>query len=150
MAEPDFLEKMIDKRTARNPEFPKLLDAARRRRELLRALADQREAQRRSQTALAAAMNTSQSFVARLESTAPDAKISTVDRYAESLGFVVQYHLVPLSEAESVPTVVVHQPSLEMPAKVEEREGFPVIVTAEPMEPLSVESTRAAIERVRR
>jgi ribosome-binding protein aMBF1 (putative translation factor) len=109
MAKPDFLDNMIDKRTARNPEFPKLLDAARRRRELLRALADEREAQQRSQTALAAAMNTSQSFVARLESTAPDAKISTVDRYAESLGFVVQYHLVPLSEADSAPAVVVHQ-----------------------------------------
>ncbi|HWJ50588.1 MAG TPA: helix-turn-helix transcriptional regulator [Solirubrobacteraceae bacterium] len=109
MAKPDFLDNMIDKRTARNPEFPKLLDAARRRRELLRALADQREAQRRSQTALAAAMNTSQSFVARLESSAPDAKISTVDRYAESLGFVVQYHLVPVSEAD-IPAVVVHQP----------------------------------------
>ena len=78
MAKPDFLDSMIDKRTARNPEFPKLLDAARRRRELLRALADQREAQRRSQTSLAAAMNTSQSFVARLESTAPEDRKSVV------------------------------------------------------------------------
>ena len=42
-----------------------------------------------TQTQVAAAMETSQSFVARLESTAGDAKISTVDRYAESLGYVV-------------------------------------------------------------
>ena len=99
----DFLEKMIDKRAARNPEFPRLLDAARRRRELLRALAGQREEQKRSQTSIAAAMETSQSFVARLESTAADAKVSTVDRYAESLGFVVQYHLIPTAEAGQRP-----------------------------------------------
>ena len=77
MPERDFLDKMIDKRAARNPEFPRLLDAARRRRALLRALAGQREEQKRSQTVIAAAMQTSQSFVARLESTAADAKISS-------------------------------------------------------------------------
>jgi seryl-tRNA synthetase len=103
----DFLEQMIDKRTARNPEFPRLLDAARRRRELLRTLAGQREEQQRTQTAIAAAMDTSQSFIARLESTAVDAKMSTVDRYAESLGFVVQYHLIPAAEAEDAPSVIV-------------------------------------------
>jgi seryl-tRNA synthetase len=103
----DFLEQMIDKRTARNPEFPRLLEAARRRRELLRTLAGQREEQKRTQTAIAAAMDTSQSFIARLESTAADAKMSTVDRYAESLGFVVQYHLIPAAEANDAPSVVV-------------------------------------------
>jgi len=108
MPERDFLEQMIDKRTARNPDFPRLLDAAQRRRELLRALAEQREQQNRSQTAVAAAMDTSQSFVARLESTAVDAKISTLDRYAESLGFIVQYHLIPSTDAETTQPVVVH------------------------------------------
>jgi predicted transcriptional regulator len=52
-------------------------------------------------------MDTSQSFIARLESTAVDAKMSTVDRYAESLGFVVQYHLIPTAEADSAPPVIV-------------------------------------------
>lgn len=108
MPERDFLDKMIDKRTARNPEFPRLVDAARRRRELLRALSEQREEQKRSQTAVAAAMETSQSFVARLESTAADTKMSTVDRYAESLGFVVQYHLIPAAKASGSAAVVVH------------------------------------------
>ncbi len=108
MRERDFLDEMIDKRTERNPEFPRLVDAARRRRELLRALTKQREEQRRSQTAIAASMETSQSFVARLESTAADTKISTVDRYAESLGFVVQYHLIPAAKANGSPAVVVH------------------------------------------
>ena len=74
MAERDFLDKMIAKRTARNPEFPHMLDAARRRRELLRTLAERRERQNQTQTAVAAAMSTSQSFFARLESTAGDAR----------------------------------------------------------------------------
>lgn len=108
MAERDFLDKMIAKRTARNPEFSKLFDAARRRRELLRALTERREEQHRTQTQVAAAMDTSQSFVARLESTAGDAKISTVDRYAESLGYVVQYHLIPAEDGTDEPAVVVH------------------------------------------
>jgi predicted transcriptional regulator len=87
--------------------FPRLLDAARRRRELLHALAGQREEQKCPQTAIAAALETSQSFVARLERTAADAKISTVDRYAESLGIVLQYHLIPAADADSTPPVVV-------------------------------------------
>ena len=110
MAERDFLDKVIAKRTARNPAFPQLLDVARRRRELLRTLAERREQQRRTQTSVAAAMDTSQSFVARLESTAPDAKISTVERYADTLGYVVQYHLIPADEGVGAPAVVVHSP----------------------------------------
>lgn len=108
MSEPDFIDEMIEARTARNPEFPRLLDAARRRRALLRTLAEQRQEQRRSQTAVAAAMETSQSYVARLESSAGDARISTIDRYADCLGFMVQYHLIPAAEAGDVPSVVVH------------------------------------------
>lgn len=109
MAERDFLDKMIARRTARNPEFPQMLDAARRRRELLRTLAERREEQNKTQTAVAAAMATSQSFVARLESTAADAKVSTVERYAETLAYMVQYHLVPVDQSSDAPAVVVHQ-----------------------------------------
>jgi seryl-tRNA synthetase len=108
MAERDFLDEMIAERTERNPDFPHLVDAARRRRELLHTLAECRERQRRTQTQLAAAMSTSQSSVARLESTAADAKISTVERYADSLGFVVQYHLIPSDQGAAAPPVVVH------------------------------------------
>ena len=109
MAEPDFLDKLVAKRAAANSDFPQLLDAARRRRELLRTLAERREAQQRSQTMIAATMETSQSFVARLERTAADAKMSTVDRYAESLGYVVQYHLLPAdAQGLAAPAVVVH------------------------------------------
>jgi bifunctional DNA-binding transcriptional regulator/antitoxin component of YhaV-PrlF toxin-antitoxin module len=38
----------------------------------------------------------------------------------------------------------------DVPARVEERDGFPVIVTDQPMKPMSTSETRAAIERVRR
>ena len=108
MAERDFLDEMIAKRTKRNAAFPLLLDAARRRRELLHALAAQRQEQEHSQTTVAAAMATSQSSVARLETTASDAKMSTIDRYAASLGFVVQYHLIPAESATEAAPVVVH------------------------------------------
>jgi hypothetical protein len=38
----------------------------------------------------------------------------------------------------------------DVPACVEERDGFPVIVIDRPMEPLSTEKVRTAVERVRR
>jgi AbrB family looped-hinge helix DNA binding protein len=38
----------------------------------------------------------------------------------------------------------------DVSAHVEERDGLPVIVTDEPMAPMSIGETRAAIERVRR
>ena len=43
MAERDFLDEMIAKRTKRNPQFPKLLAVGRERRERLRARAERRE-----------------------------------------------------------------------------------------------------------
>jgi hypothetical protein len=56
-------------------------------------------------------MATSRSFVVRLESTAGDAKVSTVERYAGSLEYVVRYHLVPLVPSTDEPSVVVHESS---------------------------------------
>jgi AbrB family looped-hinge helix DNA binding protein len=38
----------------------------------------------------------------------------------------------------------------DVPARVEGRDGLPVIVTDQPMEPMSVAEARAAVERVRR
>lgn len=111
MARRDFLDQMIARRTAQNPEFPQLLDAGRRRRELLRALAELRKEQGGTQTEVAAAMETSQSFVGRLESEASDAKLSTVDRYAGVLGYVVHYHLIPAGQTAGAEGVVIHEPS---------------------------------------
>jgi ribosome-binding protein aMBF1 (putative translation factor) len=94
MPKRDFLDEVIEERTGRNPEFPSLVEAAERRRELLRRLAREREERSLSQTALAAAMNTSQSAVARLENSATDTKLSTLERFAGALGYRVEYRLV--------------------------------------------------------
>jgi ribosome-binding protein aMBF1 (putative translation factor) len=89
----DFLDEIIEERSERNPAVGELVDAALRRRELLRALADKRERLGLSQTAVAARMGTSQSAVARLEAGEIDAKLSTVERFAAALGQTVQWRL---------------------------------------------------------
>ena len=89
-----FLTEIVAERTARNPEFPGLVDAAVRRRKLLRELGSRREELGLTQTAVAAVMGTSQSAVARLESGDVDAKLSTVERYAAALGQRVEWQIV--------------------------------------------------------
>jgi transcriptional regulator with XRE-family HTH domain len=101
----DFLDEVVAESTAANPNFPQLMEQARRNRELLSALAVERKRSKVSQTRVAAAMGTSQSAVSALEKTAADAKVSTIEKYAGALGFAVQYHLVPLDQRE--PAVVV-------------------------------------------
>jgi hypothetical protein len=95
MSDNDFLDEVIDERTERNPEFPAMVGAAERRREILAALAERRREREQSQTVVAAAMRSSQSSIARLETSATDARLSTLDRYAHALGCRVQYTLVP-------------------------------------------------------
>ena len=111
MTKPDFLDELIDERAQRSPGFPAMVDAAARRRRLLAELGERRRAGERSQTAVAAAMASSQSSIARLETSATDARMSTVDRYAEVLGYRVQYHLIPTAEADGLDAVVVHPPA---------------------------------------
>jgi transcriptional regulator with XRE-family HTH domain len=105
---PDFLDEVVQERTRQNSDFPRLVDTAARRRSLLRELAEIRERQGRSQTTVAAEMKSSQSSVARLEGSAFDARLSTIDRYAEALGFRIQWHLLPLEAAAAEPPVVIH------------------------------------------
>jgi hypothetical protein len=105
--EPDALDEMIAEFTAANLDFPQLLRAAERRRVLLRTLAEQRKGRKLSQTRVAAAMRTSQPTLARLETTAADTKLSTVERFASALGYSVEYHLVPAKKSERRPGVVV-------------------------------------------
>jgi predicted transcriptional regulator len=109
MPDRDFLDEVVDERTARSPEFPAMVEAAERRRKLLGALADRRREGEQSQTAVAAAMKSSQSSIARLETSATDARMSTLDRYARVLGYRVQYHLIPEAQAQADPPVVVHR-----------------------------------------
>jgi ribosome-binding protein aMBF1 (putative translation factor) len=89
----DFLNEIVDERSARNPEFPDLADAALRRRQLLHELAARREKLGLSQTVVAARMGTSQSAVARLEAGEIDAKLSTVERFAAALGQKVEWRV---------------------------------------------------------
>jgi ribosome-binding protein aMBF1 (putative translation factor) len=90
----DLVTELVAERTAQNPAFPALVEAASRRRELLRELAARRESTGLSQTAVAARMSTSQSAVARIESGQADVKLSTLERYAEAVGKRVQWELV--------------------------------------------------------
>ncbi len=89
----DFLDEIVDERSARNAEFPELVEAALRRRQLLRELATKREELGISQTVVAARMGTSQSAVARLEAGEIDAKFSTVERFAAALGQKVEWRV---------------------------------------------------------
>lgn len=104
----DFLDEVIEESTAKNPNFPQLMEQARRNRDLLSTLAVQRKRRKVSQTVVAAAMGTSQSSVSTLEKTTSDTMVSTVERYAAALGYAVQFHLVPLQQAAAEPAVVVH------------------------------------------
>jgi hypothetical protein len=106
--ERDFLDEVIEESTSKNPDFPQLMEQARRNRELLRTLAAQRRRRKVSQTVVAASMGTSQSTVSTLEKTASDTMVSTVERYAAALGYAVQFHLVPLEQASAAPAVIVH------------------------------------------
>jgi ribosome-binding protein aMBF1 (putative translation factor) len=86
MPKKDFLDEIIEDGTKKNPRFPEMVEAAYRRRVLLRELAAKRERAGVTQKDVAAAMKTSQSAVARMERGEIDAKLSTVDRYAAAIG----------------------------------------------------------------
>ena len=97
MAE-DFLTEIIRRRAEKNPTFPALVEAAIARRELLRALAKEREYSGLTQTEVAAAMGTSQSQIARLESANVDAKLSTVEKLAAVLGKKIEWRILDATE----------------------------------------------------
>jgi ribosome-binding protein aMBF1 (putative translation factor) len=86
MPRKDFLDEIIEEGTKKNPRFPEMVEAAYRRRVLLRELAAKRERAGITQKDVATAMKTSQSAVARMEHGEIDAKLSTVDRYAAAIG----------------------------------------------------------------
>ncbi|HST87137.1 MAG TPA: helix-turn-helix transcriptional regulator, partial [Ktedonobacterales bacterium] len=89
----DFLDELIAERTRANPDFPNMVDAAPRERQLLRELAAQRAELGLSQTLVAARMGTSQSAVARLEQGEADPKFSTIERYAAALGKRIEWRI---------------------------------------------------------
>ena|SRR5680860_349576 len=90
---PDFLDEIVVERSAANPGFPQMVEAAYERRRLLRALAARREELGLSQTQVAARMGTSQSSVARLESGEADARLSTIERFSAAVGVRLHWSL---------------------------------------------------------
>jgi len=90
---PDFLDELIAAGARDNADFPRLVDAALDRRELVRRLVYHREALGLSQEDVAAKMGTSQPAVARLESGEVDARGSTIERFAAAVGRRVEYRL---------------------------------------------------------
>ncbi len=92
--EQDFLDEMIEESTKNNPEFPSLLEEARQRRALLNALADVRNSSRISQSVIAKRIKTSQPAIARLEAGTIDPRLSTLQRYAASVGKRIQWTIV--------------------------------------------------------
>jgi len=88
--ERDDLDIEIAARTERNPDYPRILAAAERTRALVRALADARERAGLTQAEVARRMGTTQPAVARLERGDADPRLSTIERYAEVVGWTVQ------------------------------------------------------------
>ena len=78
---------------ARRSVFPGFAEMAEARRRLVDELVARRRAQGLSQTVVAARMGTSQSAVARLEASAGDLKVSTLERYAAAVGAPIAWTL---------------------------------------------------------
>lgn len=95
MGRRDDLDEFIARRTATNPEFPKLMKAAIETRRLVRELAAERERQGLSQDKVAAALGTKQPNVARLERGSVDPKHTTLVRYATLLGKRITLQPIP-------------------------------------------------------
>jgi transcriptional regulator with XRE-family HTH domain len=75
-----------------------MVEAAQERRLMLRRLAEERAKRGLTQTEVAAAMGTSQSSIARIEAGRADVKLSTVERYAATMGQKVVWRLSPATQ----------------------------------------------------
>lgn len=92
---PDFLDELDAERTAANPDFPRLLAAARERRALIAQLTAKRRELHIPQAEVARRMVTSQAFISRFESGEVDPQHSTEDRYAAAIGVQIERRVVP-------------------------------------------------------
>ena len=81
----DDLDRTIDRRTAKNPTFRKLLAAETKRLELINSLVVLRKKNGLSQTDVARAMGVGQSVVAEIESGQIDVRYTTLDRYVSAV-----------------------------------------------------------------
>jgi transcriptional regulator with XRE-family HTH domain len=79
--------------TARRSVFPGFAEMGEARRRLVDELVVRRRASGLSQTEVAARMGTSQSAVARLEASAGDLRVTTLERYAAAVGAEIAWTL---------------------------------------------------------
>jgi len=90
----DFLDEIIEERTASNPASTAMVEEAYQRRLLLRQLAEARKAACLTRTVVAARMGTSEAAVARLEAATGDPRASTIERFAAAVGKRIQWEIV--------------------------------------------------------
>ena len=93
MSDPDFLDEMIAERTEQNPGFPELVEAAIRRRALLRGAHREALIGGPLPTAVQRGWAHRNPRWPSFESAEVDAKLSTIERYAAAVGQRVEFHL---------------------------------------------------------
>lgn len=81
----DDLDHAINRRIAKNPNFPKLLAAENKRLELIESLVVLRKRNELSQAEVAREMGVGQSVVAEIESGQIDVRYTTLDRYVSAV-----------------------------------------------------------------
>jgi DNA-binding transcriptional regulator YiaG len=95
MPRKDDLDQLIDELAEDDPAVTLRVAAALERRELARQLAERRRGAGLTQAELARRMGTSQGQITRFESGA-DTRLSTVARYAATIGMKLRWSLQPL------------------------------------------------------
>ncbi len=100
--EQDFLDEMIEESTKKNPEIPVLMEEAHQRHALLNNLAALRTQAHISKRTIAKRLKITQSALADLEAGSVDPYLSTVQRYAASIGKRLEWRLVDTQSPEPV------------------------------------------------
>ena len=124
----DFIREIESESTPRERNE---LDAARTRFKLGARILQRRLATGLTQQQLARASGIAQADISRIERGQANPTAETLEALGAPLGITLD--LVP-----------------DVPAPIEEQDGEAVIVTDQPMAPMTVKETRAAIDRVRR
>lgn len=104
----DAVHAYISERARRDADYPALVRGLTLNDELLDALIEKRTELGVSGRELASRMETSQPSIARFESGDVDPRLSTIQRYAAALGYVVKWELVEASRETSEESVDGH------------------------------------------
>ena len=99
--ERDDLEDLIAERSAANPAFGAMVEDALRRSRLVRQLAEGRGLRACPERPWRPGWGPSEATAARLEAAGPDAKLSTLARYAAALGKRIEWRVVDQEETRS-------------------------------------------------